>query len=93
MTLSRVFDAPRELVFRVWSDPGHLKQWWGPKGFTLPGCEMDFRTGGAYRFVMRGPDISGPRPTGDRRLARVRSTCRFRQASFVVQSGPGFRSG
>jgi uncharacterized protein YndB with AHSA1/START domain len=56
MILTRVFDAPRELVFRAWSDPGHLVQWWGPKGFTLPGCEMDFRTGGAYRFVMRGPD-------------------------------------
>lgn len=56
MILTRVFDAPRELVFRAWSDPGHLKQWWGPKGFTLPGCEMDFRTGGAYSFVMRGPD-------------------------------------
>ncbi|HYU69356.1 MAG TPA: SRPBCC domain-containing protein [Burkholderiales bacterium] len=56
MILTRVFDAPRELVFRAWSDRAHLTKWWGPKGFTLPGCEMDFRTGGAYRFVMRGPD-------------------------------------
>jgi uncharacterized protein YndB with AHSA1/START domain len=56
MILTRVFDAPRELVFRAWSDPAHLVKWWGPKGFTLPGCEMDFRTGGKYRFVMRGPD-------------------------------------
>ncbi len=55
MILTRVFDAPRELVFKVWSDPAHVRRWWGPKGFTLPGCEMDFRPGGAYRFVMRGP--------------------------------------
>jgi len=56
MTLTRVFDAPRELVFGAWSDPAHLVRWWGPNGFTLPGCEMDFRPGGAYSFVMRGPD-------------------------------------
>jgi uncharacterized protein YndB with AHSA1/START domain len=56
MLLMRVFDAPRGLVWKLWTEPEHVAQWWGPKGFTLPGCEMDFRTGGAYRFVMRGPD-------------------------------------
>ena len=56
MILTRVFDAPRELVWRTWTEREHLTQWWGPKGFTLPGCEMDFRPGGTYRFVMRGPD-------------------------------------
>lgn len=56
VAITRIFDAPRELVFKAWTDPKHLAQWWGPKGFTLPGCEMDFRPGGAYRFVMRGPD-------------------------------------
>jgi len=55
MILTRVFDAPRELVWKLWTEPEHIRKWWGPKGFTLPGCEMDFRTGGAYRFVMRGP--------------------------------------
>jgi uncharacterized protein YndB with AHSA1/START domain len=56
MVVTRVFDAPRRLVFETWSDPKHLARWWGPKGFTLPGCELEFRPGGAYRFVMRGPD-------------------------------------
>ena len=41
---------------RLWTEREHIGKWWGPKGFTLPGCQMDFRTGGAYRFVMRGPD-------------------------------------
>jgi uncharacterized protein YndB with AHSA1/START domain len=56
VVITRVFDAPRRLVFETWSKPEHLARWWGPNGFTLPGCEMDFRPGGAYRFVMRGPD-------------------------------------
>jgi uncharacterized protein YndB with AHSA1/START domain len=56
LTLTRVFDAPRELVFRVWTKPEHLAQWWGPSDFTLPHCEQDFRVGGKYRFCMRAPD-------------------------------------
>jgi len=56
MILTRVFDAPRELMWKLWTEREHIGKWWGPKGFTLPGCEMDFRTGGTYRFVMRGPD-------------------------------------
>ena len=54
--ITRVFDAPRELVFKMWTDPKHVAQWWGPKGFTNPVCEMDARPGGALRIVMRGPD-------------------------------------
>lgn len=56
VVITRVLDVPRRRVFETWSKPEHLVRWWGPKGFTLPGCEMDFRPGGAYRFVMRGPD-------------------------------------
>ncbi|TMG95615.1 MAG: SRPBCC domain-containing protein [Betaproteobacteria bacterium] len=56
MILARVFDAPRELMWKLWTEREHIGKWWGPKGFTLPGCEMDFRPGGTYRFVMRGPD-------------------------------------
>jgi uncharacterized protein YndB with AHSA1/START domain len=56
LILTRVFDAPRKLVFDAWTRPEHLKAWWGPNGFTLPVCELDFRQGGAYRFVMRAPD-------------------------------------
>jgi uncharacterized protein YndB with AHSA1/START domain len=56
IVLTRVFDAPSELVFRMWTDPGHLARWWGPRGFTNPVCETDLRPGGAYRIVMRAPD-------------------------------------
>src|SRR5260221_9154217 len=56
LLLTRVFDAPRKLVFEAWTRPEHLMAWWGPNGFTLPVCELDFRPGGAYRFVMRAPD-------------------------------------
>jgi uncharacterized protein YndB with AHSA1/START domain len=51
----RVFDAPRELVFKVWTEREHLSKWWGPKGFTNPLCEIDLRPGGAMRIDMRGP--------------------------------------
>jgi uncharacterized protein YndB with AHSA1/START domain len=53
---TRVFDAPREVVFSMWTDPHHLSQWWGPHGFTTTIYEMDVRVGGQWRLVMRGPD-------------------------------------
>jgi uncharacterized protein YndB with AHSA1/START domain len=56
--LTRVFDAPRELVFQAWTEPAHLAQWWGPHGFTTPACEVDLRVGGAWKIVMRFPDGS-----------------------------------
>jgi uncharacterized protein YndB with AHSA1/START domain len=56
ITITRTFDAPRALVFKAWTDPKHLAQWWGPKGFTNPVCEFDARAGGALRIHMRGPD-------------------------------------
>jgi uncharacterized protein YndB with AHSA1/START domain len=56
LVFTRIFDAPRELVWRAWTDPAHLAQWWGPKGFTNPVCELDLRPGGALRIVMRAPD-------------------------------------
>src|SRR5258708_5259459 len=54
--IAREFDAPRELVFKAWTDPIHLAQWWGPKGFTNPVCEWDARPGGKVYVVMRAPD-------------------------------------
>jgi uncharacterized protein YndB with AHSA1/START domain len=54
--LSRVFDAPRELVFRAWTEKEHLPRWFGPKGFTCTTHEIDIREGGRWRFDMRGPD-------------------------------------
>jgi len=53
---TRVFDAPRELVWKAWTDPKYVMQWWGPKGFTAPVCKMDFRVGGKFLFCMRAPD-------------------------------------
>jgi uncharacterized protein YndB with AHSA1/START domain len=53
---TRVFDAPRALVFSVWTDPKHLAQWWGPNGFTTTTSSFDMRPGGVWRFVMHGPD-------------------------------------
>ena len=55
LTLTRTFDAPRDLVFAAFTDPAHLAQWWGPHGFTNPVCEIDPRVGGVLRIDMRGP--------------------------------------
>ena len=56
MVVTRVFDAPRELVWKAWTDPKYVMQWWGPKGFTSPSCEIDFRVGGKFLWCMRTPD-------------------------------------
>jgi uncharacterized protein YndB with AHSA1/START domain len=64
LTLTRLLDAPRALVFKAWTDPEHLMRWWGPHSFTTPQCEMDLRPGGALRIVMRGPDGSDYPMTG-----------------------------
>jgi uncharacterized protein YndB with AHSA1/START domain len=56
VTITRVLDAPREVVFRAWIDREQLSRWWGPKGFTNPVCEVDARVGGNIRIVMRAPD-------------------------------------
>ncbi len=53
IVLTREIDAPRDLVFEAYSKADHLKHWWGRMGSTLPVCEMDFRPGGAWRFVER----------------------------------------
>jgi uncharacterized protein YndB with AHSA1/START domain len=54
--LTRVFDAPRGLVFDAFSKPELLKRWFGPRGWSLIVCEVDFKVGGGFRFVLRGPD-------------------------------------
>ncbi|MBZ0264308.1 SRPBCC domain-containing protein [bacterium] len=50
---SRVFDAPRELVFKVWTEAEHFKHWWGPKDWETPVCDLDFRVGGTLRYCMK----------------------------------------
>jgi len=54
--MSRTFNAPRDLVFKAWTDPEFLKRWWGPIGFTLPFCTVDLRPGGILHYCMRAPD-------------------------------------
>jgi uncharacterized protein YndB with AHSA1/START domain len=56
IVITRVFDAPRELVWKAWTDPERVQRWWGPKDFTAPVCKIDLRVGGVYLFCMRSPD-------------------------------------
>ncbi len=56
IVMSRVFDAPRELVFEAHSSCEHMSHWWGPRKYEVASCEMDFRPGGTWRIVHRGPD-------------------------------------
>ncbi len=56
LVITRVFDAPRELVWKAWTEPEYFKRWWGPKGFTAPVCTIDLRVGGKYLACMRSSD-------------------------------------
>jgi uncharacterized protein YndB with AHSA1/START domain/DNA-binding MarR family transcriptional regulator len=58
LTIKRTFDAPRELVFKAWTDPKLIKQWWGPQMFTIPACQIEPRQGGKLLIVMHGPKNS-----------------------------------
>lgn len=56
LVIERVLDAPREKVWQAWTDPEQIKKWWGPKGFTAPSIQSDFREGGTYHWAMQSPD-------------------------------------
>jgi uncharacterized protein YndB with AHSA1/START domain len=56
--ISRVFDAPRALVWKVFTEPERMKEWWGPKGFTVISSKMDLRPGGTYHYGMKAPNGS-----------------------------------
>jgi len=56
IVISRLYDTPRELVFRAWTSPEHVRHWWGPNGFTTTTHEMDVKPDGIWRFIMHGPD-------------------------------------
>ena len=62
MVVTRLFDGPARLVFKAWTTPDLLKQWWAPKstGATLVGCEIDLRTGGSYRYTFAHPSREEP---------------------------------
>ena len=62
LVIERVFDAPRELVWKAWTEPELVMRWWGPKGFTAPAAEIDFRVGGKILFAMQSADFNDGRP-------------------------------
>jgi uncharacterized protein YndB with AHSA1/START domain len=56
LTITRIFDAPRELVWKAWTEPDRVKRWWGPKSFTVPIIKIDLRIGGKCLYLMRSPE-------------------------------------
>ncbi len=56
IVIMRLFDAPRDLVWKAWTEPEFVMQWWGPKNYVSPSCKIDLRTGGSYLFCMRSPE-------------------------------------
>ena len=56
LVITRIFQASRAVVFKLWTEPHHLALWWGPRGFTNPVCTVDVRVGGAISIDMKGPD-------------------------------------
>jgi uncharacterized protein YndB with AHSA1/START domain len=59
LVVTRILDAPIELVWKAWTDPEYVKRWWGPRDYTSPECRSDFREGGSYVFCMRAPAEQG----------------------------------
>ena len=59
IVVTRILDAPLEMVWKAWTDPEHVKRWWGPKHYTSPTCKIDLHEGGKYVFCMRAPEDQG----------------------------------
>jgi uncharacterized protein YndB with AHSA1/START domain len=64
LVITRVFDAPRSLVWQAWAEPERMARWAGPRGFTMTSCEMDTCPGGTFRFRMRSPEGAEHRVQG-----------------------------
>jgi len=71
LVITRVFDAPARLLFEAYSKPEHVSKWFGPKGWPITLCEIDFRVGGRFRFAMTGPDGKQNTPFGGEYLEIV----------------------
>ncbi|CAN5877482.1 SRPBCC domain-containing protein [soil metagenome] len=71
LTITRLYDAPARLLFEAWSRPEHLMKWFGPVGWPLTLCEVDFRKGGRYRFAMTGENGEQNTPFGGEYLEIV----------------------
>jgi uncharacterized protein YndB with AHSA1/START domain len=65
LVITRIFDAPRALVWKAWTEPERFMRWWGPKIFTSPSCRIDLRVGGTYLWCMRWPDGRENYTTGE----------------------------
>ena len=59
LVVNRIIDAPLALVWKAWTEPEHVKRWWGPKDYSSPSCKLDLREGGKYIFCMRAPQEQG----------------------------------
>jgi uncharacterized protein YndB with AHSA1/START domain len=59
LVVTRIIDAPLEMVWKAWTEPEHVMKWWGPKYYTCPSCQIDLREGGKYIFAMRAPAEQG----------------------------------
>ncbi len=62
LVIERLFDAPRELVFKAWTDPEMVKRWWGPNEFTAPVVKLDFRVGGKWFYAMQSAGFNEGKP-------------------------------
>lgn len=87
LRIERLLDAPRDLVFNVWTDPGHIARWWGPDGFTTTIHHMDVRAGGKWNLTMHGPD-----GTDYRNESVFAEVIRPERLVFDHISGPKFRA-
>ncbi len=96
LVITRVFDAPRQLVFEAWTKAEHVSRWFGPAPLTISRCEMDFRPDGSFRFVMRAPNGEDyPFVATSRCRRRTRRAYRRRRRSresCTCRTGSSFRS-
>jgi uncharacterized protein YndB with AHSA1/START domain len=89
-TVTRTFHAPRATLFKMWSEAQHLKQWWGPKGWSVPVCEVDFRPGGSWLYCMKGemPDGTTVEAWGRAHYREIESPSRIVYLdTFVDEKG------
>jgi uncharacterized protein YndB with AHSA1/START domain len=97
LVLTRIFDAPRELVWKAWTEPEQIMRWWGAKIITSPACKIDFRVGGKYHFCMRMPDGQDIWSTGVYKeivpLERIVNTDSFADAEGNVVPGTYYGMG
>jgi uncharacterized protein YndB with AHSA1/START domain len=89
LVISRIFEAPRRLVFEMWTDPGHLARWWGPHGFTIISCEAEVRPGGEWRRTMRAPEGRVIRKRGVYREIAAPERLVFTYVSDDAAGNPG----